>query len=198
MLLEAIFAVGTIVLTEFVRFTAREVIYQLISSHSKKTSPNHSSNQRSSGFRTNKTTQDITRELEIVDVEVIELECKEQHDGSASQRDRERKRELELLRADKFKEYQDNKAREIAVEQSSNPENYETSCLKNDRVHVLQFHMGQVVLEKKCTCGRLMILQSKKRLDGSLYQLNEFFWSCTGFYNNSLFQCKKGNSLAVA
>lgn len=52
--------------------------------------------------------------------------------------------------------------------------------------------MGQVVLEKKCAepgCGKPMILQSRRRLDGSLYCLDDFFWSCTGYYSNLPFKC---------
>lgn len=95
-----------------------------------------------------------------------------------SRKDQERKVELESLRIKKFQDFQKARKKEIAKEQSKNPDNYETSMLKSDNVHILQYHMGQVVLEKKCTtpgCGRPMILNSRQRLDGGLYCLNDFF-----------------------
>ncbi|MBD2356915.1 hypothetical protein H6G41_20180 [Tolypothrix sp. FACHB-123] len=201
MLLEALFAAGTTVLREFVRCTAVEVIrhtVKVIRNWTNSRSKKESSNQHTSSSYSNKTAKDVTEEIEIVDAEVVELERKERRDGRIPQRDQERKQELELLRTDKFNEYQELKSEEIAEEQSASPENYETSNLGSDKVHILQFHMGQVVLDKKCSCGKSMILQSQKRLDGSLYQLSDFFWSCTGFYNNNLpLQCKKTKSFTA-
>jgi hypothetical protein len=189
MLLEAIFAIGTIVITEFVRVAAVEVIRHW-SNSSGRVNSEKQSGCNSHGYRNAK---NITTELEIIDAEVIDLERKQQHDGYTSRPDQERKEELESLRIEKFQDYQKAKKEEIAEEQSENPEHYETSALKNDSVHILQYHMGQVVLEKKCKvpgCGRSMILNSKQRLDGSLYCLNDFFWSCTGFYNQPPLQCR--------
>ncbi|WYL96482.1 MAG: hypothetical protein HEQ35_24145 [Gloeotrichia echinulata IR180] len=193
MLLEALFAAGTMVLREFVRCTAVEVIrhtVEVIRHWTNSRSNKDSSSQQTNSSYSNKTTKDVTEELEIIDVEFVELERKERRDGNIFQQDQERKQELELLRTDKFNEYQEVKSKEIAEEQSANPENYETSNLGIDKVHILQFHMGQVVLEKKCSCGKPMILQSQRRLDGSLYQLSDFFWSCTGFYNKLPLQCR--------
>jgi hypothetical protein len=193
MLLEALFAFGTIVLKEFVKHTTEKVISHWANFFSKR----NSSNQHASSPYSNKTAKDVTQELEVIDVEFVELERKVQHDGYTSRRDQERVQELELLRNDKFQEYQILKSAEIVEEQCASPEDYETSCLKDDKVHILQFHMGQVVLEKKCSCGKPMILQSKKHLDGSLYQLSDFFWACTGFYNNPLMQCRNTQSFTA-
>ncbi|MDX2241293.1 MAG: hypothetical protein NW224_11465 [Leptolyngbyaceae cyanobacterium bins.302] len=188
MLLEAIFAIGTIVLTEFVRVTATEAIRSWINSYEKSQPRNQSQNE---GNPVGRSAQDITADLEVIDAEVVELERKEEQDNRLSKPDKERQQELEHLRSRKFKEFQELRSQEIIKEQSRNPDNFATTKLDKDRVHVLQFHMGQVVMEKKCrTCSRPMILQSKKRLDGSLYQLDDFFWSCVGFYNDHPFQCK--------
>ena len=187
MFIEAIFAIGTIVITEFVRVITKEFFRDWANSSSR--TPNYSS--KHSNHQTGKSSKEVTTELEIIDIEFVELEKKKQHDGYTSRQDQEYKEELEILRANKFKDYQEAKGKEVAEEQSSNPENYETSALGNDKVHLLQYHMGQVVLEKKCTiCQRPMILQSKNRLDGSLYTLDDFFWSCTGYYNDPRFECR--------
>lgn len=187
MFFEAIFAIGTLVVTEFVRLATEEVFRYWRNSRNSR----NGSNQNTSSTYSNKTAKDVTQELETVDAEVVELERKAQYDGYASQQDQERKEELELLRTEKFREYQELKSAEIAEEQCANPENYQTSILRNDRVHLLQFHMGQAVLKKKCSCGKPMILQSKRRSHGSLYQLNDFFWACTGYYNYSPLQCTR-------
>jgi len=188
MILEAIFTFGTIVLTEFIRVTATEVIRNWASSRSQKTAENNSPNTNSTNW---KTAEDITEDLEAIDVEIVDLEQKEVYDKRLSRQDQERKQELEKVRSEKFKEFQERRSNEVFEEQSSNPDSFDTSIIDNDRVHVLQFHMNQVVLDKKCSaCGRPMILQSRTRLDGSLYQLNDFFWSCIGFFNDVPLKCE--------
>jgi hypothetical protein len=189
MFLEAIFAIGTIVITEFVRVAAVEII-RYWSNPSDTVNSDKQSGCNSYGY---KNAKNITTELEIIDTEVIDLERKQQHDGYTSRPDQERKEELESLRIEKFQDYQKAKKEEIVEEQSKNPEHYETSALKNDSVHILQYHMGQVVLAKKCKvpgCGRCMALNSKQRLNGGIYCLNDFFWSCTGFHNQMPLQCR--------
>ena len=187
MFFEAIFAIGTIVITEFVRHAVEEVYHHWKNFRNSR----NASNQHTNSAYSNRTTKDVTQELEVVDAEVVELERKAQRDGVASQHDQERKQELELLRTEKYQEYQELKAAEIAEDQCASPEDYETSVLDGSRVHLLQFHMGQAVLKKKCSCGKPMILQSKCKPHGSLYQLSDFFWACTGFYNDSPLKCKK-------
>lgn len=73
MLLEAIFAIGTIVLTEVVKFTAKEVIRHW-ACHTK----NNSSPQQRSATQNNKTAKNITIEIENIDSEVVELEKKQE------------------------------------------------------------------------------------------------------------------------
>lgn len=190
---EALFVIGSIIFTEIVRATAVEVIRNWTNSRSQNTA-NTNAQRPSRSSRTN--SQEVKQDLETVDVEFVDLERKEKRDGRVSNKDQERKQELELLRTEKFKEYQDLKSAEIAEEQRANPEEYGTSVIDNDKAHILQFHMGQVVLEKKCNCGQPMILQSRTRLDGSLCQLNDFFWSCISYYSNSIPKCKTQNFTA--
>ncbi|BAZ03620.1 hypothetical protein [Calothrix sp. NIES-3974] len=191
-MLDAIFNIGTIIISEFVRTATIEIVrYAIHEIHQRVSKWQNEHNYTNSNTRSyNKASKDVINELEIIDSEFVELERKVNFDGYSSRQDEERKEELELLRSEKFSEYQKLKSMEIADEQCVSPENFETSQLKSDKTHILQFHMGQVVLDKKCSCGRPMILQSKQRLDGSICQLNDFFWACTGFYNNPPVQCK--------
>ncbi|PZV11867.1 MAG: hypothetical protein DCF22_13570 [Leptolyngbya sp.] len=191
---EALFVIGSIIFTEIVRATTVEVIRNWTNFRRQNNTANTNAQRASRSSRTK--SQEVKQDLETVDVEFIDLERKEKRDGRVSTKDQERKQELELLRNEKFKEYQDLKSAEIAEEQIAKPEDYATSVINNDKAHILQFHMGQVVLEKKCSCGQPMILQSKQRLDGSLYQLSDFFWSCISYYNDLTPNCKTQNFTA--
>lgn len=140
---------------------------------------------------TQKTTSErVQNDLEVIDAEFTELEQKCQRDGTISSYERDRLEELSIRREDKFGQWQKTKTLEVMAEEAANPDAFETSVLNDDKAHVLQFHMGQVVLEKRCHCGRSMFLQHKNRPDGSLFQLRDFFWSCTGFYNKEPIKCK--------
>ena len=189
MWLEAIFSIGTIVLVEVIGVVTREVIRHLLNPPNKF----DFQDQHQYSQYNNKSAKDITDELETIDIEVVDLERKNNRDGYKSRNDQERREELEFLRGEKFKKYQEIKKKEILEDQSKKSEDYETSILTNNSTHILQYHMGQVVLEKKCRnprCGRPMVLKSKSRLDGSLYRLDDFFWSCTGFHNPPNSQCR--------
>jgi hypothetical protein len=164
---------------------------EIIRSWTESRNRNNAANKNQATSRSSRTkSQEVKQDLKTVDVEVVDLERKEKRDGRVSTKDQERKQELELLRTEKFKEFQDLKSAEIADEQAAKPEEYETSVINNDKVHILQYHMGQIVLEKRCSCGQPMILQSKTHTDGTLYQLNDFFWSCVTYYNQFIPTCK--------
>lgn len=131
-------------------------------------------------------TKENLDKLEVLDAEFIELERKRWRDGGLAQRDKDRLYELNTLKKQEFDKYQQSQTIESALEQASNPDNYESTLLDNDKAHILQYQMGQIVLEKKClNCGRPMFLQHQKRPDGSPLILSNFFWSCTGFYENN-------------
>lgn len=184
---EALFIIGSILFREIVSAATTEIIRSWTESRNR----NNAANTNKFASHLSRTTsQEVKQDLETVDVEVVDLERKEKRDGRVSNEDQERKQELELLRTEKFKEFQDLKSAEIAEEQFTKPEEYETSVINNDKVHILQFHMGQVVLEKKCNCGQPMVLRSKTHIDGTLYQLNDFFWSCVSLFNKSTPNCK--------
>jgi hypothetical protein len=129
----------------------------------------------------------VQNEIKNIDLEQTEIEKKQARDGSLNLSDIEKLEELQKQREDKFEQWQKAKTQEVITEQAKNPDSYETSFLNNDNVHILQFQMGQVVLEKRCVCGRPMMLQHRDRKDGSIFLLNDFFWSCVGYYSN---QCR--------
>lgn len=129
----------------------------------------------------------VQNEIKNIDIEQTEIEKKRARDGSLNLSDIEKLEELQKQREDKFEQWQKAKTQEVITEQAKNPDSYETSFLNNDNVHILQFQMGQVVLEKRCVCGRPMMLQHRDRKDGSIFLLNDFFWSCVGYYSS---QCR--------
>lgn len=194
MLLEALFSGAAIFLVETIRTAAAEFVteafnYWRNSRNTARTATRHHSSDRKVK------TQETVEELEIIDAEIIELERKKKRDGSINRADQARQQELEQKRTEKFNEYEAAKSEEALTDQVENAENYTASALSNDRVHMLQYYMGQIVLEKKCLkCQRPMILQSKQRIDGSVYRLEDFFWSCTGFFNPASFQCRSTQS----
>jgi|694.fasta_scaffold69742_2 hypothetical protein len=135
----------------------------------------------------------VQNDIKNNDLEQTEIEKKRAHDGSLNLSDREKLEELKKQGEDKFEQWQKAKTQEVIIEQAKNPDSYETSFLNNEKVHLLQFQMGQVVLEKRCVCGKPMMLQHTNRKDGSIFLLSDFFWSCVGFYNNNN-QCKRTQS----
>lgn len=189
MILEALFTGAAIFCVEAVRTFASEFVTEVV--YRWKNSRNKAKPDAQQNSFNVKTAQATVQDLETIDAEIVELERKARRDGSSSRADQDRQQELEQQRAEKFKQYEAAKSEEILSEQAENAENYTASVLSSDRVHVLQYHMGQVVLEKKCSaCQRPMILQSRQRLDGSLYRLEDFFWSCTGYFNPAHLQCR--------
>lgn len=131
-------------------------------------------------------TKETLNNLEVIDAEFVEIERKRQKDGGLTNRDKDRLEELNDLKKQEFDEYQKSQTIESAIEQVSNPEDYESTLLDTEKAHILQYQMGQIVLEKKChNCGRPMFLQHKNRPDGSLFVLGDFFWSCTGYYEDN-------------
>jgi hypothetical protein len=134
--------------------------------------------------------QTIIQDLEVIDVEFTELENKSIKDGGLPKKSQDRVEELVFYREQKFLALQEAKKVESAIDHLQNPDDYESTSLDNEQVHILQYQMGQVVLEKRCpNCGKPMQLQSRTKLNGNLYLLNDFFWQCVGYYNET-FKCK--------
>jgi ssDNA-binding Zn-finger/Zn-ribbon topoisomerase 1 len=72
---------------------------------------------------------------------------------------------------------------------SQNPENLHSSIITPEKVHILQYHIGQTVLGKKCPrCGNDMILQFPQ--GQTKIGMEQIFWGCTGYYSTSCNHCE--------
>jgi polyribonucleotide nucleotidyltransferase len=87
----------------------------------------------------------VQNDIKNNDLEQTEIEKKRARDGSLNLSDREKLEELKKQGEDKFEQWQKAKTQEVITEQAKNPDSYETSFLNNEKVHLLQFQMGQVV-----------------------------------------------------
>lgn len=118
-----------------------------------------------------------------LDEEVVDLERKRQRDKRLSERDIERLEELERTREKEARAFRDAKQQEILVEAKSNDVDYLAPALDDSTVHILQYHMGQVVFEKRCwRCSFPMVLQHQW---GTNLSIQQFFWQCTKYYTLS-------------
>ena len=118
--------------------------------------------------------------MKTVAREEEELKLKERRDHSLSRADKERVRELSSERESLFRQYGAAKQRAVIGATVAAPEDYAQTALSDERTNVLQYHLGMVRLEKSCpNCRRPMVLNH--RIGGG-HQLQDFFWSCTSFY----------------
>jgi predicted Zn-ribbon and HTH transcriptional regulator len=88
--------------------------------------------------------------------------------------------ELERQKTEEFQKLEEVRKQESANELANSPEKFVASELTGSNTHLLQYHLGLIVLAKKCrTCGYPMRLQHKTMDDPSFA---DFFWQCTRFY----------------
>lgn len=116
-----------------------------------------------------------------IDEEISDMERSAARAGRRlSPSDEEQIDELNRKKAEEFSNFQQVKKAEVADELASAPGSFTTSDLSNGQEHQLQYHLGLVVLEKRCpVCGYPMKLQHKTVDEPSF---NDFFWQCTRFY----------------
>lgn len=68
---------------------------------------------------------------------------------------------------------------------------YAVPDLTPDKVHVVQYHMGQIVLEKKCPyCGDRMILQHPRPEVDPMPSFEHFRWACVSYYQKPPPHCE--------
>lgn len=141
--------------------------------------------ERAQKPRTTNTASQTISLVKDVDAEIAEMERKRKYDRGLSFRDEERLAELLALKQQRFTEYQAVKTQEVSEDVKANPEQFVEAQLNDTRVNILQFHVGQFVLEKRCQlCQRPMILQHKRRpTDYAAFSLSDFFWGCSGHYD---------------
>ena len=135
--------------------------------------------------RTTSTASQTISLIKDVDAEIAGMERKRKYDQGLSSRDEDRLEELLALKRQRFTEYQAVKTQEVSGAVKANPGQFVETQLSDSRVNILQFHVGQFVLEKRCQlCQRPMILQHKRRpTDYAAFSLSDFFWGCSGHYD---------------
>lgn len=120
------------------------------------------------------------RELQQINEEIVGLQKRYRDQGGLNDQQkarwkflRERRDGLnqEIAAIDKF-----SAAEEIVQKE----ENYRPIVISDDNAHVLQYHVGQSAYNKRCQCGRVMVLQWNRSV--ATAGLNDFFWGCSGFY----------------
>lgn len=147
--------------------------------------------ERTQKPRTTNSASQTIRLVKDVDVEIADLERKRERDRGLSSRDKDHLEELLALKQERFTEYQAAKSQEIGAEVKAKPNQFVEAKISDKRVNLLQFHVGQFVLEKRCRqCQRPMILQhTRKPTDYATFSLSDFFWGCSGFYDKGR-QCR--------
>lgn len=125
-----------------------------------------------------------------IDEEISDMERSAARAGRPlSPHDEERIDELKLKKAEEFSNFERAKKAQVAEELANAPESFKTSDLSSGQEHQLQYHLGLVVLEKRCPkCGYPMKLQHKTVDEPSF---DDFFWQCTRFYvKDNLAKCR--------
>lgn len=104
---------------------------------------------------------------------------------------------LEQLRQERAKallEYQEAQGNAAAAELAAAPGSFTQSVLSPGGENKLLYHVGLVTLKKVCpACSRAMKLQHKTV---EFPQFSDFFWQCTGFYDNE--QCRRTETFRPA
>ncbi|GAB1348706.1 hypothetical protein MASR1M107_09180 [Ignavibacteriales bacterium] len=113
---------------------------------------------------------------------IFDLEAKRKRDGRLSQNDRHELDDLYDQRKALIDQVIQFSEVEAAGEFAENSTDFEDVEVDNSNIHIVQFHVGQLVSNKKChSCGRPMILQWNRNSRNT--GLTDIFWGCTGYYS---------------
>ena len=130
---------------------------------------------------TRTTTDDHFKVIKDNNREILEFKKKLKKDGRLQPYDSGKIITLGNERDRLFNEYKNNKEVEIIENIKTKPNNFEDFIISKDKLHLIQYHVGQTVLGKVCNkCNRPMILQFARNKEIS--DLSDFFWGCTGWY----------------
>lgn len=121
----------------------------------------------------------IIGRLKEIDQEICNRERYAARSGRIGEAENARIRELEHQKEEEYATLEQAKKQKAAQELAANPSKFVESPLSNQSSHLLQYHLGLAVLEKRCACGYPMRLQHKTVEDPSF---TDFFWQCTRFY----------------
>jgi len=113
---------------------------------------------------------------------ILDLEAKRRRDGRLSEYDKHELDQFYVRRKALIDETIQYSEMEAAGEFTENSSGYEDVEVDNSNIHIVQFHVGQLVSNKRCpVCGRPMTLQWNRFSSNT--SLNDMFWGCTGFYS---------------
>ena len=113
--------------------------------------------------------------------EIIDLKKKSQRDGTLNEYEKDKIITLEQDREQIFKDYQIQKQSDVIARAENESEKFKSFDISQDKIHLIQYHVGETVLGKTCfKCGKPMILQFPREKE--ICNHNDFFWACTGWY----------------
>lgn len=125
--------------------------------------------------------------------EIEELRKKAQQDKILREQDQERMAQLERRVDELYHNYEQYKHNQVLQLAQNNPQNYEDFTITPDKLHLIQYHVGETVVGKKCfICQRPMVLQFKR--DKVIITMDDLFWACTGWYYD---ECQTTQNFSV-
>ncbi|MCA0387049.1 MAG: hypothetical protein LCH52_01000 [Bacteroidetes bacterium] len=115
---------------------------------------------------------------------IVDLEDKRKRDGRLSEYEKHELDQLYARRKTLIDEAIQYNEMEAAGEFTENSSGYEDVEVDSSNIHIVQFHVGQSVSNKRCSvCGRPMTLQWNRSSKNT--SLTDMFWGCTGYYSGA-------------
>ena len=129
------------------------------------------------------------RELQAVNEEIMWLKGQWRSHSGLNDRQKQRWHELKARREALNGEISAIDEVVTAKEVVTEEKNFRPIGIDDATAHILQYHIGQNSSNKRCDCGRAMVLQWNRAT--STAGLKDFFWGCSGWYvtNNSRPAC---------
>jgi hypothetical protein len=123
----------------------------------------------------------IFNEIRDINAQISEINRRHELDHKLSENYIFQKSFLDKKREEVFSEYSRNKNTQIIQDVKLNPDSYNQFNITDQKIHMLQWHVGETVLNKHCPiCNKPMVLQFAR--DCQVSATNDFFWACTGWY----------------
>ena len=131
-----------------------------------------------------KSQSEIFSEIREKNKEIIELHKKEEIDGFINENDKSKIINLADKRDAFYKNFEKLKENELINKVNLTPEKFDNFQISQEKIHLIQYHVGETVLGKKCpTCNEPMILQFPRGMES--VNFNDFFWACTAWYSRT-------------
>lgn len=119
-----------------------------------------------------------------INARIVDLEDKRKRDGRLSEYEKHELDQLYARRKSLVDEAISFNEMEAAGEFTENSSDYEDLEVDSSSIHIVQFHVGQSVSNKRCSvCGRPMTLQWNRSSKNT--SLTDMFWGCTGYYSGA-------------